>query len=112
MKVTKVTTRLNANEYIAIKRQAKIQKKSINTLMVELMLGRLCLCPHHEALATASPNYLGGEILAEATKIQELTYETLILLRNFTALTDPRLASSAYEQRAEYFYDQENDGGD
>ena len=109
MKTTKVTTRLNANEYSAVKRQAKLQKKSINTLMVELMLGKLCLCPHHASLIDTNPNNLSSEMLTQALETQELAFEILILLRDFTALTDPKLVHSAYKQRAEYYDNQQNE---
>lgn len=111
MKQTQISLRLNRSEYEQIKRYAKKNHLAINQILRDLLDGKRCFCLHQNFLNHANThsntNDTDDEKLAIASKTFELVYETLILIRDFTAITYPELTGIATEKRLAYFEEDE-----
>ncbi|MFA6038328.1 MAG: hypothetical protein WC748_09455 [Legionellales bacterium] len=111
MKQVQISLRLNRSEYEQVKRYAKKNHLSINQILRDLLDGKRCFCLHQNLLNHANTHsYTASdedERTVVATKTFELVYESLILLRDFTAITNPELTDSATEKRLAYFEEAE-----
>ncbi|MFA6038108.1 MAG: hypothetical protein WC748_08335 [Legionellales bacterium] len=111
MKQTQISLRLNRSEYEQVKRYAKKNHLTINQTLRDLLDGKRCFCLHQNLLnhpsTHSSTKDTDDEKLMIAAKTFELVYESLILLRDFTAITNPELTDLATEKRLTYFEEAE-----
>ena len=84
---------------------------TINQILRDLLDGKRCFCLHQNLLNHANTgsnaNDPDDEKLVIASKTFELVYESLLLLRDFTAITNPELTDLATEKRLAYFEEAE-----
>jgi hypothetical protein len=109
MKKIQISLRLSESEYKQVKRYAQKSHLSINQLLRDLIHGNLCFCQHQNILGPLNTNDLDDEKIIIASKTFELVYEILLLLRDFTAITNPKLIDLAIEKRLAYFEEAEED---
>ncbi len=109
MKKVQISLRLSESEYKQVKRYAQKNHLSINQLLRDLIHGKLCFCQHQNILSHVNTNDLDGEKIIIASKTFELVYEILLLLRDFTGITNPELIDLATEKRLAYFEEAEED---